>query len=365
MGGDLEMERACFVALWRVNGVGLQTFARLISFFGSAQKLFGADAGLIEQALGHKSEGLIRRLLACVSVDPMAELVALEQSGVRVYCFGLDDDYPANLLGIDRPPPVLFVRGSLLDLDRQALAVVGTRKPSEYGLTMARQLVGDLVKQSVTIVSGMARGIDGMAHRSALEHGGRTIAVLGGGIDHIYPAMHRGLADQIMKSGALVSLYGPGVQPRQGSFVERNRIIAGLSLGTLVVEGAAKSGTRVTANFTFDQQKPVYALPGPVTSRLSQAPLELVQEGAVMIRNAGDILKHMQIGQNEKSSVTHERSDRLEQRVVELLSEHGVQTVDEMVKVLGVGIGDMQTALTMLEMDGCVVQVDGSFSLVR
>ena len=207
-------------------------------------------------------------------LDPDAEWTKLEKARVRVLVPG-DAEYPARLSEIHGAPPLLYIRGTLTAGDDLALAVVGTRRPSAYGRAVTERLVADLAAAGLTIVSGLARGIDAVAHRTALEAAGRTIAVLGSGLDIVYPSEHRALAARIADQGALLSDYPLGTQPDAMNFPARNRIISGLSRGVLITEAPAASGARITTNYALEQNREVFAVPGSILSALSETPHQL------------------------------------------------------------------------------------------
>lgn len=211
---------------------------------------------------------------------------------MRVIKLG-ETEYPYLLAQIADPPKRLYVKGKLLPQDRRAVAVVGTRTPTEYGRKITRQLVAGLVKAGLTIVSGLARGIDGEAQRAAIGSGGRTIAVLAHGLDMIYPPEHSKLAQEIVQHGALVTELAVGRKIDKANFVLRNRIISGLSLGVVVIEGKSRSGTKITARLAAEQGREVFAVPGPVHSLMSQAPMELIQTGAKLVTKVEDILEEL------------------------------------------------------------------------
>lgn len=207
-----------------------------------------------------------------------------------------DQDYPFLLSQISSPPKSLFVIGDEKILNNNSITVIGSRKMTIYGRGVAQRLVGDLVVNDLVIVSGLARGIDGVAHRRCLAGGGKTVAVLGHGMDRIYPSEHRGLAKQIVTSGGcLVTEFPFGYQIERKNFILRNRIMAGLSLGTLVIEGKKKSGTKVTATMAADYGREVFCVPGPIESSLSEGPAELIQEGAKLVTRVEDILEELRL----------------------------------------------------------------------
>ncbi|MBI3322058.1 MAG: DNA-protecting protein DprA [Candidatus Omnitrophica bacterium] len=218
------------------------------------------------------------------------ELNLAREHGARIVTLQ-GDDYPALLRQIQRPPPVLYVRGSLLEADGAAVAIVGTRRATPYGLSAARELAGDLARAGITVVSGLAEGIDAAAHEGALEAGGRTIAVVGHGLSTLYPARHAKLAERIAGSGAVISEFPMTMPPLAHNFPLRNRVIAGLSLAVLVVEAPEKSGALITAREAADQGREVFAVPGPITSHASRGANGLLRDGAGVVTSAEDILQ--------------------------------------------------------------------------
>ncbi|NIO68955.1 MAG: DNA-protecting protein DprA, partial [Anaerolineae bacterium] len=212
-----------------------------------------------------------------ISLDD--EMEKIERAGAQVLTWQ-DDAYPPQLRHIHSPPPVLYVKGELRPEDEWAVAVVGTRRATVYGKEATRTLASDLARNGVTIVSGLARGIDAQAHRAALEAGGRTIAVFGSGIDIIYPPEHKKLAQAVVENGALVSEYALGTPPEGSNFPPRNRIISGLSLGVVIVEAGVRSGALITADYAGEQGRDVFAVPGNIFHRGSQGTNKLIQQGA-------------------------------------------------------------------------------------
>ena len=282
-----------------------------------------------------------------------------------------DENYPYLLSQIPNPPIGLFIKGSLQPQDNKALAVVGTRKVTPYGREVTQKLVSNLVSFGFTIVSGLARGVDGIAHRSCLEHGGRTIAVLGSGLDSIYPPEHRGLAEEIIRNGALVSEYPPQTKPVPGNFPARNRIVSGLSLGILVTEGSVKSGTKITASLALEQNREVFAVPGPITNPMSEGPGELIQMGAKLVMNARDILAELRIDAGNNAVQTSPASpngnneptfeNSAQQKIWQYLLS-GTQHIDDICRSTQIPITQITTALTLLELRGLVKSLgDGNY----
>lgn len=348
------LERACRVAVWGVNGIGPATFEKLMDAFGSGRAIWEAEATALSEVLNADVCGTF--LTAREMVEPEKKVADLRELGITVVCLGMDEAYPKHLANIRKPPPILFVRGELLAQDELAVAVVGTRRPTGYGVQVTKRLVQELVAAGVTIVSGMARGIDGVAHKAALEAGGRTIAVVAHGLDMVYPAEHKTLSKRIIEDGAVITGFNLGEQPLRGNFVARNRFVAGMSRGVLVTEGAQKSGTKHTAGFAMKQEKPVWAVPGPITSQMSAAPVGLLKEGAEVVTSGEDILTALGLGGGvSKKQVTPDFTDTLHKQVWELLSQ-GEIAVDDLVRELQVSAQELSVALTMMEMNAWIVR---------
>lgn len=287
-----------------------------------------------------------------------------------------DVGYPSNLTTLPDPPAVLYVRGSLWQEDRAAVAVVGTRRASPYGLQTARRLSQELALAGITVVSGLAEGIDGAAHQGALEAGGRTIAVLGHGLHTVYPPQHRQLADRIAASGALVSEYPPETPIQAWHFPSRNRIISGLSLGVVVVEAPLKSGALITARLALEQGREVFAVPGPAGSPKSQGTHALLKDGARLAEGVEDILEELApqlAAQLCRWRSRKPRSDKrpgraalssLEQRVYDCIPVAGRTPVEVLMQATRLPAAGLLPILTDLEMKGLVAQIPGGFSRV-
>ncbi len=330
----------------------------LLDHFGDLEAAWRADAAALQQA------GLDKRALSSLTqtrrqLDLDAELDKLAQHHVQALTWD-DSDYPPRLLQIPDPPPVLYVRGQLTAEDEWAVAVVGTRRASAYGKTVTQRLATDLAVNHVTLVSGLARGIDAEAHRAALQAGGRTIAVLGCGLDLVYPPEHRNLAREIIENGALVSEYPLGTRPEASNFPPRNRIISGLSLGVLIVEAGLKSGALITADFAADQGRDVFAVPGNLFVRSSEGANRLIQDGAKLVTGAEDILEELNLmlvaEQAEVRAMAPETET--EARLLQYLSMEPVH-VDEIALQSGLLISEVTSNLALMELKGMVRQVGG------
>jgi DNA processing protein len=273
----------------------------------------------------------------------------------------LDDaGYPDHLREIADPPPVLYVKGELLSADRWAVAVVGTRRVTAYGRQVVERLVPEMARAGVTIVSGLARGTDALAHRVALEAGGRTLAVLGSGLDRIYPTEHAGLAREIVGRGALLSEFPLGTPPDALNFPRRNRIISGLAMGTLVVEAGETSGALITADLALEQGRDVFAVPGSILSPASEGPNRLIKEGAKPVTCAQDILEELNLTAVAQHEAVREAlpENETEATLLRLLSSEPLH-VDELGRSSALPVAQVSSALTMMELKGLVRQVGG------
>ena len=264
---------------------------RLLEVFQQPEAIFAATPREWTARARLSASGCAR-LVEAANTDATAELARLERLGIRlISCH--DDAYPARLRTIPDPPPVLFVHGTLLALDQRAIAIVGSRRASPYGRQVAAELAAGLAQRGITIVSGMALGADAAAHEGCLRAGGRTIAVLGGGVDIIYPPEHAALYARIAAAGAVISEAPPGSPPTKMSFPIRNRLISGLSLGVVVVEAPEKSGALITADHALEQGREVFAVPGSVNSVQSRGSHRLLREGAKLVESVDDILEDL------------------------------------------------------------------------
>jgi DNA processing protein len=291
-----------------------------------------------------------------------AEQVRVEAAGVGVVVWG-DADYPARLQGISSAPPVLYLRGRLEAGDDAAVAIVGSRHATAYGEAVARELGMELSRRGLTIVSGLARGIDAAAHRGALAAGGRTLAVLGSGLEEIYPPEHRGLADEVAASGGLLSEFPLQTPPLRPNFPRRNRIISGLSLGVVVVEAGVGSGALITAHHALDQGREVFAVPGRVHARYSEGCNRLIKAGAKLVENWEDVFVELVPtlkGRRRARPAEPPRVDLTsdEQRLFDLLADEPLH-IDQLIVKSGWGGGRVASVLVGLEMKGVIRQVKG------
>lgn len=341
------------------SGVGSARVQALLDYFDDIERAwFATEPELVK--LGFDRRAIQNLLDARASLDLDREMARVEDAGVTLVCWD-STAYPDYLREIDGAPPLLYMQGSLEDIDRWAVAVVGTRRLTAYGRQLTQEIVTGLVHNGVTVVSGLARGIDAVAHRTALECGGRTLAVLGSGLDSIYPAENRGLAREIAAGhGAVISEYALGVQPEARNFPPRNRIISGLSLGVVVVEAGERSGALITTRFALEQNRDVFAVPGNVNSPASKGPNNLIQQGAKLVTGASDILDELNVKQVlEKTAVQLALPDSPEEAALMAHLTGQPVHVDDLSRLAGLPSSTVSSTLALMELKGTVRHVGG------
>ena len=354
-----------WIALKCVAGIGNRLYKRLIDRFGSPQSVQRASAEQLTQV-----RGITGRLAAAIRAQRISDSAKREvdrarKAGVRILTMA-DPDYPLLLLQIPDPPPVLYLKGSLVK-EAGCVAVVGSRNATAYGIQTARQLSAELAVRGVTIVSGMARGIDTAAHQGALENDGRTVAVLGSGLARIYPASNRKLFDRIACQGGVISEFAMLADPEPHHFPLRNRIISGICLGTVVVEAGRKSGSLITARLAAEQNRDVFAVPGSIRSFKSVGTHNLIKQGAKLVENAEDILEEMRhrlhIPPAEPPSAATQPQlpgdlTADEQRLLDALGPYPLH-IDDLTRCLEMDAGKVASTLLQLELKGLVQQSAG------
>jgi DNA processing protein len=351
-----------WVAFSGIPGIGRVRIAQLRERFGSLQDAWKAPEGKLKQAgLDSRSIHALMTLRPRISVG--AEMEKLECHRVNAL-ISEDPNYPSRLKEIYDYPPVLYVKGSLPAKDEPCLAIVGTRRPTVYGRQVAEEIVTDLARSGIIIISGLARGIDSVAHRAALDAGGRTVAVFGSGLDIVYPGENATLAQAIVEHGALVSEYPLGIKPRAENFPMRNRIMSGLSLGVLVVEAGERSGALITARQAVEQNREVFAVPGSILSPASQGTNRLIQEGAKLVRDYTDILQELNLTIVVQQAEIKEFSpaSEVEAAILKQLSAEP-NHIDEICRRSGLTLPEVSSTLAMLELKGIARQV-GSMNYV-
>lgn len=341
-----------------VSGIGPTRLDRLIAFFGSLEEAWNAaSSDLMMAGLDARTTEALLEIRR--TRDLQAECERVHRAGVRILSRA-DPTYPSLLRQTVNGPPLIYVRGTLHENDRWALAVVGTRQCSTYGRDATRRLVADLAGAGVTIVSGLAMGIDAVAHEAALQAGGRTLAVLGSGVDQIYPGQNRQLGQAVIGQGALVSEYALGTQPAAANFPARNRIISGLALGVLVVEAAARSGALITVQFALEQGRDVFAVPGSIFSPKSEGPHRLIRDGATIVTRAEDVLEALNM-QNavEQQAVAAAMPETAEEVALLRLVEAEPRHIDAISRDSALTMPVVSATLAMLELKGLIKQVGG------
>jgi DNA processing protein len=351
-------DRRFWLAFNKVPGVGPVRTRQLLDYFGDLGSAWTAPAHELAEA-GLDTRAVTQVLAARQTLDLDRELARLDAAGAHLLTWA-DDAYPARLREVDDPPPVLYVRGEVQAGDAEAVGLVGTRRATPYGREVAHQLASGLAAAGVTVVSGLALGIDTVAHRAAIEAGGRTLAVLGSGVDVIYPPQNRDLAARIVAehAGAILSDYPLGTGPEAVNFPPRNRIISGLVRGVVIVEADMKSGAMITARFALQQGRDVFAVPGSILSHHSDGPNSLLKEGAAPITGVDDILAALDLTclPDQQTARAVLPTNATEGLLLQLLT-NGPRHVDELGRDSGLPIHEVSSTLTMMELKGLVRQV--------
>jgi DNA processing protein len=341
-----------------VKGIGAVRFQALLDAFGSAEAAWHASPHALQSAgLGPK---ILDNLVKMRSQVDLADVwKGIQNRRIQVITWN-DKAFPRRLKDIDQPPPVLYALGEIVPEDEWAVAVVGTRRVTPYGRQVTEEVARRLASNGVTVVSGLARGVDAIAHQAALSAGGRTLAVLGCGVDRIYPPEHQRLAEQICAQGALISDYAPGTAPDASNFPPRNRIISGLSMATVVVEAGETSGALITAKFAAEQGREVFAVPGNILAPQSLGANRLIQQGARPLLDAGDILEVLDL-----TRVTEHRAarqvlpaDENEALLLQALTSEP-RHVDDLCVQTGMPVEKVSSTLALMELKGMVRQVGG------
>jgi DNA processing protein len=341
-----------------VKGIGAVRLRRLLQYFGDVSTAWRASPHELRAAgLAPKFVEALVQVRASGTLEKIWEQI--QSLGIQVLTWD-DERYPRRLKEIDQPPPVLYISGNLLPEDEWSVAIVGTRRITAYGRQVTEEIASTLARNGITIVSGLARGVDAVAHKSALMAGGRTLAVLGSGVDYIYPPEHRQLAEKIIARGALISDYPPGTLPEGVNFPPRNRIISGLSLAVIVTEAGERSGALITAEFAAEQGREVFAVPGSITAMQSLGCNRLIQQGARPLLDAREVMEALDL-----VSISQQRSarqvlpvDEVEARLLDLIGREPIH-VDEIGARLEMPIEKISATLALLELKGLVRQVGG------
>ncbi len=346
----------------KIPDIGPKRFYKLLEYFGSTDAAWQAKSGEISKVLNLSPKIASRLFEEKNNIIPEQELDLIHKNKINVLIIE-DILYPENLKTIHYPPPVLYFKGTIVESDKNSISIVGTRKATYYGKMVAEKLSKDLALTGLTIISGMARGIDTAAHKGALSVNGRTIAVLGCGIDHIYPPENRRLAQEIQESGAILSEFPLSTLPERQNFPRRNRIISGLSLGTVVVEAAEKSGALITADFALEQGREVFAIPGNINSPLSNGSHNLIKQGAKLVDNYQDILEEIHVAlprkTAEKEMVKENTSLKEEEKTIyQIITKEPIQ-IDEIIGASKLSAGKVSEILLSLELQDLIKEIEG------
>ena len=348
------------MALSTAPNVGNKRMAALVMHFGTPRQAM--DASLKElrrvEDVGEITAFSIKSQVDWKEADKQVK--EFEKSGCGWICI-TDSDYPPRLKQIPDPPCFLFARGDFSEADELAVAIVGSRNSTDYGKSITQRIAGDLVANGITIISGLASGIDTFAHQSALASGGRTIAVLGSGLDIVYPSENKKMAEEIAEKGALISEFLFGTTPLAENFPRRNRIISGLSLGVVVVEAPSKSGALLTAECALDQNREVFAVPGNLGKKTSEGTNNLIRQGAKLVTNAKDILEELNLSGRKKLKESLQALPQLpeeEKIIYQGLTEEPIH-IDKLAAVSNLSVPKVLTGLLNLELKGLARQLSG------
>jgi DNA processing protein len=356
-GVTTESETRSGIRYWLgfhlIPRVGGARVNRLVEHFGSVEAAWEASEREL-RAAGLPADAVASIVNERPRIDIDHELRQLERFGVRPLTLD-HDEYPRLLRHIPSPPPVLYVRGTLLPTDELAIGIVGTRRATAYGIDMAARISADLARSGVTVVSGLALGIDTAAHRAALDAGGRTVAVFGCGLDTIYPPRNRTLAERIAEQGALVSEYPLGTRPDARNFPVRNRIISGMSRGVSVVEAPLRSGALITTMFAGEQGRDVFAVPGSALSSVSAGCHALIRDGATLVTSADHILEYLDVAAVEAHTQTRIAIAETDaERILMALVGAEPRHIDELAHESGLPIHEASGTLLAMELKGLV-----------
>lgn len=348
--------KSFWIGFNKIKGIGSVRTKKLLDYFGNLEEAWSASSDDLSKA------GMSPQVIEAI-IDTRNHL-ALDEEIARIEKMGinwvtvLDDGYPQRLKTIDHPPPVLYYKGNIDCLDGYTFAVVGTRRPSAYGRQVANELVGFLVHNGITVVSGLARGIDSIAHRTAVDSGGCTVAVMGCGVDIIYPPEHRELSNKILQSGAIISDYAPGTQPEGVNFPPRNRIISGLSMACVIIEAGDRSGALITSEFAVNQGREVFAVPGTIYAPQSKGTNRLIRDGAIPLNDFKDILELLNLSQISQYRYAQKilPENEIEMLLMETIRSEAMQ-IDEIKSITGLSMEKVSAALVMLELKGLIKQI--------
>lgn len=360
-------EKDYLIWLNHIRGVGNKTLDKLIRYFGNAENVFKASSEKIYQFKGINHDLAHNIVQNRNSLDIQELMKNIKKQNIDIICKE-DDEYPENLKNIYDPPFILYKRGHIIERDKNAIAIVGSRKATGYGKWVAYKLASELAQRGITIISGMAYGIDTAAHQGALDVGGRTFAVLGCGLDICYPKPNYNLMLKIAQKGALLSEYSLGTKPLPGNFPARNRIISGIAKGVIVVEAGIDSGSLITVEFALEQGREIFAVPGNINNPLSVGTNQLIQEGAKLVTDIEDVLEELDIEIIHKNQEQEKNSielSALEEQIYEIIYYRQPIPMDVLYKEIKVNVSHLNGIITILELKGLIQQLPGKILIVK
>lgn len=348
----------------KIGGIRIN---RIIEHFGSAQAVWEADAKEILKVQGINRE-LCNNIISSKNVNKLNSFLN-HLKKMNIFTIDINSEYYSEMLKeIYNPPYLLYAKGDINVMKGSCIAIVGSRNASHYGKKVAFKLAGQLAKMGFVIVSGFARGIDSYAHKGALAVGGKTIAVMGNGLDVIYPRENYPLMKEISQNGLLLSEYPLGTSPLRGNFPARNRIISGLSMGTIVVEASERSGALITADFALEQNREVFAVPGNINSPTSAGTNRLIKEGAKIVNTLEDVLEELPVivktPKTAAEKLNKKTSGKKECKVLNFISFQPVH-IEELLEETGMQIGELNAFLAHLEIDGCIERLPGNYFILK
>jgi DNA processing protein len=352
-----KLEKLQWLSLSQIEGLGCQTFCQLLKTFGSPSEIYRKKFKELRAVV---SEKIALEIGQGVDETGLQDtLTWLAQANNHLVTLA-DADYPKSLLEIADPPPLLYAKGNLALLNKLSIAIVGSRNASVQGEKNAEAFAQGLAEHGLCIVSGLALGIDGAAHRGALKAKGDTIAVVGTGLDMVYPAQHRDLAHQIASSGLIISEFPLGTLSKPQNFPRRNRLISGLSLGCLVVEANLKSGSQITARLSAEQGREVFAIPGSIHSPLAKGCHQLIKQGAKLVDSLQDIVEELNLNKAVSAPLAEEKSaiNQDQQTLLDAMAYEAV-SIESLVQLTGLTVSTLSSMLTLLELEGRITGLAG------
>ena len=352
-------EKALWISLNNIYGLGSQAFFQLLKTFGSPAAIYAANHAQLKEIVTEKIASEIKNGIDNDTLNDTLNWLTKDNNHLITLA---DPSYPKALLEISDPPPLLYAKGNLGLLNQPSIAIVGSRNASVQGEKNAEAFASDLCHQGLCVVSGLALGIDGAAHRGALKANGATIAVVGTGLDIVYPAKHRDLAHHIVERGLIISEFALGTPSKPQNFPKRNRIISGLSLGCLVVEANLQSGSQITARLAAEQGREVFAIPGSIHSPMSKGCHQLIKQGAKLVDCIQDILdeldiKKSEISQPDSASINPEES--LKNNILLNIMGFEPMQLENIVNLSGLTVSEVSSMLMLLELEGSVASLAG------